>query len=83
MRKVAANPFFVLGVSPLSTLGEIEREGAKILAMIAAGVADSTGYYSPLGRQSRTPEAVRTALAELRSPERRLFHEWWVRDSAG
>ena len=52
--------------------------------MLAAGLAAAASYATPLGSRERTPEMVRSALAELRDPARRLAHEWWVRGfSAG
>jgi hypothetical protein len=73
-----ANPFLVLALTPTARREEIEREGAKLLAMLAAGLADAATYATPLGPRERTPELVRVALAELRDPARRLAHEWWV-----
>ncbi len=73
------NPFFVIGVPPDATRPEIEREGARILAMLAAGIPGADRYAGPLGEGTRDEETVRAALAELRDPERRLAHEWWAR----
>lgn len=61
------NPFLVLGLPITAGTRELEREGQKRLAMIAAGVAPDC-----------SPEAehrVRQALDELRDPRRRLSHE--------
>lgn len=74
-----ANPFFVLELPPSATREEIERQSAKLLAMLAAGLPGSETYSTPWGACPRTPEGVRAALAELRDPERRLHHEWWAR----
>jgi len=72
------NPFFVLGVTPEQSRAEIEREGAKLLGMLELGLRSATTYETPTGTGTRTPEAVRAALAELRDPERRLLHELWA-----
>ena len=79
LRRHLANPFLVLGLPPSATAAEIEREGQKLLAMLAAGVADARRYTTPLGDRERTPELVRESLATLRDPEHRLCHEWWAR----
>ena len=61
------NPFRVLELSPDSSARDIEREGARILALIAAGLDE------PM--RPRTAEDVRHALSELRDPRRRALHE--------
>lgn len=73
------NPFLVLGVPPSATTAEVEREGQRLLAMLAAGLAEASTYPTPLGARARTPELVRAALAELRDPDRRLLAEQWAR----
>src|SRR5258708_639298 len=63
----ALNPFEVLGLPATAGTREIEREGQRRLALIAAGVADDS-----------SPEAehrVRRALDELRDARKRLAHE--------
>lgn len=76
--RFAENPFFVLGVTPEQSRAEIEREGAKLLGMLELGLRSATSYKTPTGTGTRTSEAVRAALAELRDPERRLLHELWA-----
>jgi hypothetical protein len=83
LRRHLANPFLVLGLPASASADTVEREGQKLLAMLAAGVTAAARYPTPLGEQPRTPELVRAALAELRDPERRLGHEWWVRGWGG
>ncbi len=83
LRRHLANPFLVLELVPEARRGEIERQGARLLAMLAAGLAEAGTYSTPLGSRKRTVEMVREALAELRDPARRLIHEWWVRGLAG
>ena len=78
-RRVAENPFYVLGVAPDATRAEIEAEGQKLLGMLELGLAGARSYRSPLGESPRTAEDVRRALAELRDPARRLEHELWAR----
>jgi hypothetical protein len=77
-RQHLVNPFLVLGLRPPSSTSEAERQGEKLLAMLAAGLDEARRYSSPFGAHERTPELVRAALAELRDPRRRLRHEWWA-----
>jgi hypothetical protein len=79
LREHLANPFLVLELPPDVPRGQLERQGAKLLALLAAGVAGSDSYPTPLGLRPRTAEMIRAALAELRDPDRRLRHEWWAR----
>jgi hypothetical protein len=72
---IAENPFFVLGVSTECARHEFEREGQKLLAMLALGLAEVQTYATPLGDRVRTPELVLHSMAELRNPSRRLLHE--------
>jgi hypothetical protein len=78
-RRILHNPFYVLGLSVQASRAEVEREGQKLLGMLALGLSAAGTYDSPLGPAPRTPEAVREAMAELRDPERRLIHELWAR----
>jgi hypothetical protein len=82
LRERVANPFFLLDVAPAAPLAEIERQGQRLLAELAAGLADARRYATPFGARERTPELVRFAIAELRDPARRLGHEWWARGLA-
>jgi hypothetical protein len=77
------NPFLVLELAPEASRDELERQGAKLLALLAAGIAGATTYRTPLGPRERTAEAIRAALAELRDPRKRAVHEWWARGFAG
>lgn len=76
------NPFLVLALVPEASRDELERQGAKLLALLAAGVPGAASYETPLGPRARTAEAVRAALAELRDPRRRAAAEWWARGFA-
>ena len=78
LRRHLANPFLVLELEPEVTREELERQGAKLLALLAASVVEAATYPTPLGPRERTPELVRGALAELRDPAKRLLHEWWA-----
>jgi hypothetical protein len=73
------NPFAVLALAPTASAAEVERQGEKLLAMLAAGLQEAQRYPTPSGARARTPELVRASLAELRDPHRRLRHEWWAR----
>jgi hypothetical protein len=74
-QKLVENPFFILGLAPTCTRAALEEEGQKLLGMLALGLSAARTYATPLGPRERTPELVRTAMAELRDPERRLAHE--------
>jgi hypothetical protein len=73
------NPFLLLEVAPDARREDIERQGAKLLALLAADLPGANSYPTPLGPRRRRAEDVREALAELRDPERRAGHEWWAR----
>jgi hypothetical protein len=76
------NPFLVLDIAPAATAAEIERQGQRLLAELAAGLEGARRYTTPVGARQRTPELIRAAVAELRDPARRLAHEWWARGLA-
>lgn len=78
-RRIADNPFYVLGLGPDCSRAEIEREGQKLLGMLELGLSGARHYHTPLGQHERTSDKVRHAMAELRDPERRLGHELWAR----
>jgi len=75
IRAIEENPFYVLGVSPECTRQEFEREGQKLLSMLALDLAEVNTYATPFGNRKRTPELVRQSMSELRDPSRRLLHE--------
>ncbi len=77
LEDLAANPFFVLGLTPEASPLEIERQGQKLLAMLRVGLETATSYPTPFGDHPRTEEAVRQALATLRDPARRHEAEVW------
>jgi hypothetical protein len=74
-RLVAENPFYVLGLRPDCAPREVEREGQRLLSMLALGLKESKRYPTPVGERERTEELVRHAMAELRDPAKRLVHE--------
>lgn len=78
-RRIAENPFYVLGLSPECSRLEVERQGQKLLGMLEVGLSAARTYATPLGEHERTVDKVRAAMAELRDPERRLHHELWAR----
>lgn len=81
--RVLDNPFYVLELAPECSRAEVERAGQKLLAMLELGMAGSERYPTPFGSGRRDAAKIREAMAELRDPQRRLFHELWVRGSAG
>jgi hypothetical protein len=76
--RLLGNPFYVLGLAPECSRAEIERAGQKLLAMLELDLAGAGIYPTPLGQARRDAAKVREAMAELRDPQRRLFHELWV-----
>jgi hypothetical protein len=82
LRAHLANPFLVLELAPDAGREQLERQGAKLLAMLAAGLPEAASYPTPLGPRPRTDEMIRAARAELRDPDRRLLQEWWRRGFA-
>jgi curved DNA-binding protein CbpA len=72
------NPFYVLELAPDCSRAEVERAGQKLLAMLELDLSGAQAYASPLGSGRRDAAKVREAMAELRDPQRRLFHELWV-----
>lgn len=77
-RRLADNPFYVLGLRPDCGRLDVEREGQKLLGMLELGLKAAATYMTPLGPQPRSADLVRGAMAELRSPDRRLLHEFWA-----
>ncbi len=77
-RRLADNPFYVLGLRPDAGAVEVEREAQKVLGMLSLDLADAKSYRSPLGEHTRDADKVRRAVAELRDPARRLVHELWA-----
>lgn len=74
----ADNPFHVLGLRPDCARIDVEREGQKLLGMLGLRLKSAATYATPVGPRPRSEERVRTAMAALRSPERRLLHEFWA-----
>lgn len=73
------NPFFVLGLSPSASAQDVERAGQRLLGLLEIGAASARHYATPEGDEERTPELVRSALAELRDENKRQVHELWAR----
>jgi hypothetical protein len=76
------NPFYVLGLPPDASRSDIERTAQKLLAELAIGRDGARTYATPLGPIERTEERVRTAVAELRDPRKRLSYEIWAETPA-
>jgi hypothetical protein len=72
------NPFYVLELAPDCSRAEVERAGQKLLAMLELDLAGAWTYATPFGLAERDATKIREAMAELRDPHRRLFHELWV-----
>jgi hypothetical protein len=77
-RRHRQNPFLVLELPPTADGALVERQGQKLLGMLAAQISEAQTYPTPLGRSVRTAELVRAAMAELQDPDRRLLAEWWL-----
>lgn len=69
------NPFWVLDATASMSRGDIERQGQKLLALLALAAPGSARYQTPLGPRTRTADDVRAALADLRDPSLRLRWE--------
>ncbi|MEZ4427994.1 MAG: hypothetical protein R3A51_09945 [Nannocystaceae bacterium] len=76
--RITENAFHVLGLLPDCARADVERAGRTLLDMLEVGLAEARTYTTPLGPRARTPELVRHAMAELRSPARRILHELWA-----
>jgi hypothetical protein len=76
--RLAHNPFYVLELRPDCSRAEVERAGQTLLGMLELELSQAQSYASPIGRHRRSPELVRTAMAELRDPNKRLLHELWA-----
>jgi hypothetical protein len=74
-RRLRENPFYVLGLPTTCSRADLEREGQKLLSMLALGLKEAGTYQTPAGPRERTSELVREAMAELRDPKRRVVHE--------
>ena len=74
-RRIADNPFHVLGLEPDCSRAEVEREGQKLLGMLAIGLSAARTYDTPLGALPRTAEAVREAIARGDTPALRPIVE--------
>jgi hypothetical protein len=72
------NPFYVLDVPADCSRAEVERAGQKLLAMLELDLAGARAYATPFGSGQRDAAKIREAMAELRDPQRRLFHELWA-----
>jgi hypothetical protein len=68
----------VLELMPDCSRAEVERAGQKLLAMLELDLSGAGVYSTPFGVGERDAAKVREAMAELRDPQRRLFHELWV-----
>jgi hypothetical protein len=67
----ARNAYFILGVSPDATPGEIEREGRKLLGLLEVGSEAAREYVCAVGTFPRDETMVREAMAALRDPKHR------------
>jgi hypothetical protein len=73
------NAFYVLGLPTECSRADAERTGQRLLGQLELGLASARTYDTPFGSAERTPEKVRTAMAELRDPTVRISHELWAR----
>lgn len=76
--RLVDNPFYVLEIAADCSRAEVERAGQKLLAMLELDLAGARAYSTPFGTGQRDAAKVREAMAELRDPQRRLFHELWA-----
>ena len=76
--RLERNPFYVLGLPAGAGRAAIEEEAQKLLGMLELGLRGAGEYLTPFGARARSADDVRSALAELRDPARRLGHELWA-----
>ena len=76
--RLRRNPFYVLELPVAATRADVERQGAKLIALLSLGQPGVDDYTTPFGAMKRSDTDVREAMAELREPQRRFAHELWV-----
>lgn len=69
----------MLELAPDCSRAEVERAGQKLTAMLDVGLDGAERYVSPAGMGTRDSALIRWAAAELRDPQKRLYHELWAR----
>ncbi len=65
------NPYYVLELGADATPAEIEREGKKLLGLLAVGATRALTYTCALGTFPRDETLVRESVAILRDPGER------------
>src|SRR6185295_9609504 len=78
VRRHLENPFLVLALPPEASSAEIERQGQKLLAMLAAELGEAARYGTPAGDQARTPDLVRAAMAGGGEGGGGVGGGWWA-----
>jgi hypothetical protein len=76
---IAENPFHVLELDPDTPPLEVERHGARLLALLELAASGAEIHASPRGPRRRDASSVRAALAALRDPRARVVYEAWAR----
>ena len=76
-RRVAENPFLVLGLTPAATRAKVERQASKLLAMLQVGLKAARTYETPFGPLPRDTDLVRAAVETLRNDADRPLHASW------
>lgn len=74
---LSAWPFWVLELTPLASLNEVNKAARDLAGRLALKMAGATEYPTPAGVMQRDEFLVREARATLIDPERRLLAEFW------
>lgn len=75
-------PFWVLGLTPVASHGEIEKACTRLLNALTLQVPGSAEYMTPAGSAVRDEFRIREARSLLMDPARRALAEFWYVDPA-
>lgn len=72
------NPVFVLELDGPATSRDVERQKAKLLALIEANDGAPRETQTPFGMLTSTADDIRQAAAQLQTPKMRLWCTVWA-----
>jgi len=73
----SAWPFWVLELSPTSTLADVEKSANELIGKLKFGVEAATWFKTPDGTNTRDEYLVREAKSRLQNPNERILAEFW------